>query len=159
MTRKRADSASYAVTATQAAYSGVMQPPAHIKINAAAMPFWEAIVLARAADTWNPVDLQHAANLARCQEHIERLSEEIEKEGDVLVNAKGTPVTNPKHSLMETLSRRAVALSRCIHVHAEATVGRSQDAAGKLATEKAARGSRKSSALSDLDALESGLLQ
>src|SRR5690606_10407702 len=78
------------------------------------------------------------ANLARCQAAIERISKALESEGDTVVNERGTVVVNAKHALLETLTRREIALSRAIHVHAEATVGKSEDAAKKLATEKKA---------------------
>jgi hypothetical protein len=68
-----------------------------------------------------------AANLARCKYDIERIQLEIYAEGDVVENFRGTMVVNPKHTLLETLSRRAVALSRMLHVHAEATIGKAKD--------------------------------
>jgi hypothetical protein len=157
MARKRSDSTTQAVAATQAAISGPIKPPAHIHLRDRDWPFWEAIVLARAADTWNPADLALAANLARCQADIDRLQGEIDTEGDVLKNAKGTPVVNPKHALMETFSRRAVALSRAIHVHAEATQGRSRDAGNKLGTEKGQRAAVGAAAASDDASLIPGL--
>ena len=40
--------------------------------------------------------------------------------------------------LLETLTRRAVSLSRVLHVHAEATVGRSRDAGNALSNERQA---------------------
>lgn len=85
------------------------------------------------------MDLAHAANLARAQADIERLSKEVLDEGDIIENARGTPIVNPKHSLLETLSRRAVALARMIHVHANATVGASEEQPPKLREEKLAR--------------------
>lgn len=88
---------------------------------------------ARAIDTWTDADLAHAANLARCQSDVVRLQKEVDKEGDMLGG-----VLNPKHKLIETLSRRAVALSRMLHVHAQATVGRSEDAAKALDNERKA---------------------
>lgn len=94
---------------------------------------------ARAASTWTDIDLAHAANLAHCQADIGRIQEELEDEPDIVTNAKGTQVVNPKHALLNTLSVRSMALSAKLHVHAAATVGRSQDAGKKLATEQAAR--------------------
>ena len=87
---------------------------------------------ARVKDSWNTVDLQHAANLARCQADIERIQQEILIEGDTLTNDRGTVVLNPKHSLLETLSRRSIALSKHIQVHAVATVGDSDKQRGKI---------------------------
>jgi hypothetical protein len=139
MKSNRSDSASAAVKAAQNASLGHISPPAHIHLRDSDICFWNAIVSARARDTWTDVDLSKAANLARCQSDIERISIEIDNEGDTLTNERGTVVMNPKHSLLETLSRREMAISRAIHVHAEATVGKSEDAASKLANEKKAK--------------------
>lgn len=153
MKRTRSDSAAGAVKAAAAAVADV-EAPAHVQLREGDRPFWLAIVRARAADTWTAVDLAHAANLARCQADIERLSGELIAEGDVVTNARGTPVVNPKHTLLETLSRRAVALSRMLHVHAEATVGKSEDASPALKAEKKARAAVE--ALDDDDLIPRG---
>lgn len=157
MARTRSDSTKQAIKATQAAVSGPIKPPAHIALREADIPFWEAIVEARAADTWNAADLALAANLARCQSDIVRLQMEVDLEGDTMVNAKGTHVVNPKHSLLETLSRRVVALSRVVHVHAEATKGRSRDAGNKLGTEQSKKGAVEAVRASGEDSLIPGL--
>ena len=102
-------------------------PPAHLEVPEDAMPHWWAIVRARAYDAWTETDLEHAANLACCFADSERLRREVRLEGDVLINAKGTPVANPKHQILDVLSRRSVSLSKLIHVHAEATSGKSRD--------------------------------
>jgi hypothetical protein len=139
MKRNRSDSVTSSVRAAQNASRGELLPPAHVTLRECDLVFWNAIVRARAYDTWTDVDLAKAANLARCQADIERISIELNKEGDTLVNERGTVVVNPKHALLETLTRREIALSRAIHVHAEATVGKSEDAAKVLAAEKNAR--------------------
>ena len=132
--RNRSDSAAAAVRAAQAAALGPIDPPAHVAIREGDRPFWDAIVLARARDTWTAIDLTTAANLARSQSDIERLQSELDTGGYVLPDGKPNPVA----ALVETLTRRTVALSRALHVHAQATVGRSADASKVLALEKAA---------------------
>lgn len=136
----KAGSTSNQVQAMAAALEGPLEPPPNVTLRAVDVSFWNAIVCARARDTWTDVDLCKAANLARCQSDIERISKELQAEGDTLANDRGTMVVNPKHSLLETLTRREIAISRAIHVHAEATVGRSADAGKKLEAEKKARG-------------------
>lgn len=135
----RSDSVSAAVAAAQAASLGPVKPPAHIRLRDIAIPYWNSIVLARAADTWTDIDLTHAANLASCQADISRIQEELEHEKDIITNAKGTKVVNPKHALLNTLTVRSTSLSAKLHVHAAATVGRSADAGKKLEGEKNAR--------------------
>lgn len=138
MARKnRTDSASGAVRAFANAQAK-LEPPSHVTLRDSDRPFFDAVVRARTADTWTANDLAHAANLAACQADIERLRHEVHAEGDIVENARGTQIVNPKHALIETLSRRAVTLSRTLHVHAEATVGRSSDQAKINKTTQAA---------------------
>lgn len=101
--------------------------PEHVSVPEDAMKFWRSITKARAADRWNDSDLEVAAELARTKANIERLNAELEAEGDVVVNERGTPIVNPKHNLLETLTRRMIALSRVLQVHAEATQGKSRE--------------------------------
>jgi hypothetical protein len=139
-TKKRTRSDS--VTAAAKAFAVVaneIKPPAHVQLRPQDKPFWNSIVCARAYSSWTDSDLELAANLARCKSDIERLQNDIDKEGDVLENQRGTPVVNPKHQLLETLSRRSVALSRMLHVHAEATQGESREQAKRKKPEEAAR--------------------
>lgn len=140
MKRSRSDSATAAVRAAQSAAAGPIEPPAHVTLRDSDRPFWVAVVSARARDSWNTSDLENAANLARCKSDIERIQGEIDDEGDIVVNDRGTQIINPKHTLLETLTRRAMALSRMLHVHAEATVGESRDQGKALAAELNAKG-------------------
>ena len=131
--RNRSDSAAEQVRHLSA--PDVKLPP-HVYLREQDWPFWKSIIEARAADSWNAVDLENAANLARCKSDIDRLQKEIDREGDTITNQRGTEVVNPKHALLETLSRRAVALSRMLHVHAEATQGRARDTGQRTKAER-----------------------
>lgn len=131
--RRRSDSAAAAVAAAQAVALGPLDPPAHVTLRPGDRPFWNAIMTARARDTWTDTDLATAANLARSQADVERLQAELYATG-YTIDGKA----NPLAAIIETLTRRAVALSRVLHVHAEATVGKSEDAAKALANERAA---------------------
>lgn len=105
------------------------EPPSHITLREMDLPFWNAIIGARAV--WTDIDLAHAANLARCQADIEENQKLLDSEGNVLKNARGTPVMNPRFTILEQLSRRSVALSAKLQVHAAATVGESKQSRGK----------------------------
>lgn len=124
--RQRVDSADGALNAMAGAHKEIA-PPDWVVVPPAAQKFWRSITRARAADRWNDSDLENAAELARTKASIERLNIELEAEGDIIKNDRGTPIVNPKHSLLETLTRRMVALSRMLQVHAEATQGKSRD--------------------------------
>lgn len=136
--RPRSDSIAAALNAAKTVAKGPLEPPAYVTLRPCDRPFWDAIIAARARDTWNESDLAHAANLARSRADLERVSMELDLEGDTIVNARGTIVANPKHQILEVLSRRTVILSRTLHVHASATIGDPRDNAKAGAAERAA---------------------
>lgn len=124
--RQRTDTVTGAANAIQGAAKEI-DPPDWVTVPEPALKFWRSITRARSADRWNDADLENAAELARTKASIERLNIELADEGDIITNERGTPIVNPKHSLLETLTRRMVALSRMLQVHAEATQGKARD--------------------------------
>lgn len=132
--RKRSDSAAAAAAAVQAVALGPLNPPEHVALRPGDRPFWDAIVTARARDTWTGPDLVTAANMARSQADIERLQAEVDAEGYV-IDGK----VSAKAKMVETLSRRVVVLASALHVHALATQGRARDAGKVLELERKAR--------------------
>lgn len=131
MRQIRSDSASAAVQAAQNAAQGTLSPPDHVTLPVDALPFWEALVHNRPRHKWNDADLATAAMLARAQYDAECLAQLIETEGHLV---EGKP--HPAHGLVDKLGRRVAMLSRLLHVHAEATQGRSMDQGNTLETER-----------------------
>lgn len=132
--RKRSDSTEAHVKAMQAAAAGVLPVPVGVTLREQDGPFWLAITQARPRETWTDVDLTHAATLARTMADMEAMQALLDKFGIV-----SGEYVNPAFGVLEKLSRRAMSLSRMIHVHTLATVGRSGDAAGLAALERKAR--------------------
>lgn len=116
-----------------------IDPPDWCIMPDGALPFWHSITRARSADRWNESDLEAAAELARTKFNIERLNKELLNESDIIYNERGTQIVNPKHALLETLTRRVVALSRLLQVHAEATQGKSRDQVKRNKAQQSAR--------------------
>ncbi len=139
MRQTRSDSETAAVQAAHNAAQGVLDPPAHVNLPAAARPFWEALIRNRPRHKWNDADLATAATLARAQADVERLQRELDQEGD-LVGDLFVGKLNPKHKLLETLIRRSASLSRLLHVHPEATEGRAREQGNALSVERHAEG-------------------
>ena len=137
--RKRSDSAAAAVAASQAVALGPLPPPECVTLRTGDVPFWNAIMVARARDTWTEPDLILAATMARAQADIERLNGDIERIGPIISAANGQPIISAEVKLQELLTRRVMALARMLHVHAEATIGKSEDAAMALGNERQAR--------------------
>jgi hypothetical protein len=119
MTRKtRSDSAQATIKAMVAVALPEFDPPAHVRLPDEARPFWSGIMASRAREEWSKNDFVVAAQLARCQHDIERETMMLEGEGSVVENARGTQVMNPRHSVMEQLARRELALMRALGMNA-----------------------------------------
>ena len=121
--KQRTDTVAGAVNAMQDAMAGPIEPPAHVRIRDCDRPYWIAITGARARNKWDDHDLAVAGNLARSMAELDKVQEELEAEGYTTVNDRGTRVANPLGTVAETLTRRIVALSRMLHIHAEAKQG------------------------------------
>lgn len=114
--RLRSDSISAAAKAMLDAGSPLPQLPGYVKVRPSDVPFLEGILRSRTRDEWSPPDLVVAVQLARCQVDIETEHSLLEEEGSVLDNRRGTPVLNPRHSVLEQLSRRELALLRALQL-------------------------------------------
>lgn len=140
----KADTTAGRVGAVQDAASRAralpIEPPDHVTLREADWPFWSDIVAARAADSWNAADLVKAAHLARCLADIEDVQVELDIGGHTSENARGTPVVNPLHNVLNQLTQRSLQLARALHVHASATQGRANKTGDKTKRDERADG-------------------
>jgi len=115
MPRKpRSDSIQANINAMVSVALPEFEPPSHVRLPEESRPFWSGIMASRAREEWSKNDFVVAAQLARCQSDIERESILLESEGSVVENARGTQVMNPRHSVLEQLARREMALMRSL---------------------------------------------
>jgi hypothetical protein len=114
--KPRSDSASAAIDAMVNASKPLPDIPSHVRLDKRHLPFWEGIIRARARSEWIETDLVVAAQLARTQFDIEKESQDLEIEGSVIENNRGTPVMNPRHAIIEQLARREMALMRALRI-------------------------------------------
>ena len=133
--KQRTDTAAGDISAFAGALSAI-KPPKPLDDNE--MVYWAAITRARARDDWTAIDLLHAWNLSKMMWQIELSHAEIAEQGMAVENARGTPVDNPAFSRLEKLTRLSVSLSAKLHVHAEATVGKSEDSAKRATKQRQA---------------------
>jgi hypothetical protein len=118
--KDRSDSTTFQ-TEIMSTINKEIMPPDYVRVPEAAMPYWRDIIATKTE--WSKVDLILAANLARCFQSIEGETFMLECEGSVIENFRGNPVMNPRHTVLEQLSRRAAALSQKLQVHSGATQG------------------------------------
>ena len=125
--RIRSDSVTAAVKAMVNASLPDLEPPSHAKLREKDQPFWTDIIKSRSRDEWAKTDLVVAVQLCRCQSDIETEAELLDAEGSVIENQKGTPVMNPRHSVLEQLARRELALMRTLGLTGFATKSNLRD--------------------------------
>ena len=133
--RTRSDSTAASVKAFAGA-SEPIEPPKPLEDNE--LVYWHDITRARAREDWTAIDLMHAWNLSKILAYIEDSHTEIATRGLTITNARGTDVDNPAISRLEKLSRLALSYSTKLHVHAEATVGKSEDSAKRATKQREA---------------------
>ena len=114
--RNRADSAASAVKAMFNAAKINIEVPAHVNLRDGDLVFYDGVVRARARDEWTETDLVVAAQLARCLADIEKEQIQLDTEGTVIPNDKGTLVVNPRVSVLEQFARREMALMRTLRM-------------------------------------------
>ncbi|MCS2609374.1 P27 family phage terminase small subunit [Halomonas dongshanensis] len=132
--RHRSDSAKAAVAAAQAVALGPIDPPLGVRLRDSDRAAWNAIVTARPRDTWTDADLILAAQLARAYGDIAQLETLIDQEGMIL----GDQV-HPACTLLDKMSRRALATARQLKIDTISVVGKSQDINKGAALERDAR--------------------
>lgn len=133
--KKRSDSVAGDVSAFSGALTPI-EPPK--KLNKFELVHWYNITCARAREDWTQIDLYRAWNLAKLYFYIEQAHKEIEKQGMAFLNEKGTLINNPAFSRLEVLTRLASSEATKLHVHAEATVGKSEDSAKRATKQRQA---------------------
>lgn len=121
--RKRSDSASAAMEATQAALVR-FDPPSFVSLHDGARPFWDAIVETKHKDSWTPNDLIVAANLANINFEIDKYTRVIEKASRLTKEDVGYRVS-ALHKVLIDLVAQSQSLARALQVHARATQGES----------------------------------
>ncbi len=119
-----------------------LQPPSCVTLTKSAIPFWIGVVRARARDEWSDVDLVVAGQLAQCQADMAEEDELLRVETRVIKNERGTPVMNPRTTVMEQLARREMALMRTLRMGGRVS-GDARDDLGKRKVESTSRKLRK----------------
>lgn len=140
--KARSDSATQAVRAMQNAALPELDPPSHVRLRPEDRPFWSGILCARARDDWESHDLVVAAQLARTQRDIEVESAQLEAEGTVVKNDRGTQVMNPRVTVLEQLARREMALMRTLRMGGK-NAGDPRDLSGAKNVQKGAQKARQ----------------
>lgn len=129
--RQRIDSATAAMTVMQKASAGKLNPPTHVSVPKAALPFWEAIIRARPREDWEaaPALMNAAANLAWTQWQIDQMRRTIDGE---IALPEGTAVLQIASGILK-MQRLEMGYLRVLQQHGRAVDGEARDSAKRKA--------------------------
>jgi phage terminase small subunit len=92
---------------------------------------FDRIIISREADSWSPHDITTACLLAKALSRLEKINEQLDRDGEMLVNAKGTQIAHPLLSASMNQANSIQALTR--------TLGLSASQRGLSGSEQATR--------------------
>jgi len=137
MPRKpRSDSTSEAVKAATAL---PVHPPSTVPLEDCDKAFFANVVDEFARSEWTAHSLELAAMLARTMADLEREQRELRKEGSIMASEKGTPVVNPRKTVIQMHASTILSYRRSLQLHARAH-GEARDKAKRTRDAKGAQG-------------------
>lgn len=126
--KARIDSATEAVRVMAKATTEI-RPPANVPLEDSDLPFFKNVVAEFARSEWSDHQLELAAMLARTMADLVREQSLLRDEGGVAYSDKGTPVANPRKSIVQMHAGSILSFRRSLALHARATQGEARDAA------------------------------
>ena len=111
--------------------------PAHVPLDNEELPFWKSVIAEFARSEWTDHQLELAAMLARTMSSMESEQRYLKSEGSVLLSARGTPVVNPRKSIIQMHAGTVLAIRRSLSLHARAQNGEAEKIGPRRAQAKA----------------------
>src|SRR5690554_6503188 len=127
MSRKqRIDSRSEAVRVMSRAAADIL-PPSNAPLDKSDMPFFASVIAAFARSEWTAHHLELAAMLARTMADLEREQRLLREEGATALSERGTPVVNPRKTVVQMHASTILSFRRSLALHARAQGGDARD--------------------------------
>ena len=126
MKRLRADSVTEQVLAAQAVH---ISPPSNVPLESVDLPFFASVIAEFARTEWTAHQLELAAMLARSMADLDREQRELRSEGSIMQTERGTPVVNPRKTVVQMLAGSILSFRRSLALHARAQKGEARDVA------------------------------
>lgn len=103
-----------------------LSPPSHVPMEAMDWPFWHNVVAEFARAEWTEHQLELAAMLARTMANMEEQQRLLRSEGFTSKSERGTPVANPRATIVKGLTGDILSMRRSLALHARAQSGDSR---------------------------------
>lgn len=126
--KARIDSASEAVRVMAKAATDI-EPPDNVPLDDEDRPFFRNVIAEYARSEWSAHQLELAAMLARTMADLTREQALLRTEGGVAYSEKGTPVANPRKSIVQMHAGSILSFRRSLALHARAQAGEARDVA------------------------------
>lgn len=126
--KSRIDSTSEQLRVMAKAASQV-HPPSTVPLEPCDMPFFANVIEEFARSEWTAHQLELAAMLARTMADLAREQVDLRKEGSVMFTDKGTPVVNPRKTVIQMHASTILSYRRSLGLHARAQGGDARDIA------------------------------
>ena len=106
-----------------------IQPPTNVPLEKSDMPFFVNVIDEFARSEWTAHQLELAAMLARTMADLNSEQIELRHEGSVMFTDKGTPVVNPRKTVIQMHASTILSYWRSLGLHARAQGGEARDVA------------------------------
>ncbi|MDE3796974.1 terminase small subunit [Sinorhizobium meliloti] len=137
--KARIDSAAEAVRVMAKATTEI-EPPANVPLDEEDLPFFRNVIAEYARSEWSSHQLELAAMLARTMADLTREQKLLRDEGGVAYSEKGTPVANPRKSIVQMHASSILSFRRSLSLHARAQAGEARDVAKRRGAAKEIEG-------------------
>lgn len=137
--KKRIDSTAAAVEVARASGKAIT-PPSNVPLEPEDLTFFASILDEFARSEWTAHQLEIAALLARTMADLERDQRLMREEGPVMLSDKGTPVVNPRKTVIQMNASSILSYRRSLQLHARAQGGEARDTGSRRAAAKQIEG-------------------
>ncbi len=133
--KQRSDSVTAAVRVMAGAVREIA-PPQHVRMGDGDWPYWHSVIAEFARSEWTDHQLEVAAFLARTMADLEREQWLLREEGSTLASERGTPVVNPRKTVVQMHASSILSLRRSLSLHARAQQGEARDVGKRRGMQK-----------------------
>jgi hypothetical protein len=126
--RQRIDSTTAAVNVMLSS-SAPISAPSNVPLDEKDLPFFASVLAEFARSEWTAHQLELAAMLARTMADLEFEQRALRNEGSTMMTDRGTPVVNPRKSVVQMHAGTILSMRRSLSLHARAQSGEQRDVA------------------------------
>jgi len=116
MATKRSTSIQSNVEAVANALAELEPPKEAGPLTTTERALFDLYVQGKAAQDWFPHELLHVCQLAKLAALFNESKAQLDLEGSVIFNGRGTPVCNPLFTVVDTLIRSQLSLTRSLNL-------------------------------------------